>query len=85
MGKFTGRCRLGQLRQVLSPKRRNNANYGEGIHRSLTSQPEAKYEDITESQALDLCIQRGVTNGKGLGLGLFATSQFILKNSGGLL
>lgn len=60
-------------------------DYGEGIHKSLTSQPETKYKDITESEALDLCIQRGVTNGKGLGFGLFATSQFILKNSGELL
>jgi len=60
-------------------------DYGEGIHHSLTSQPENKYKDITERQALELCIQRGVTNGKGLGFGLFATSQFILKNSGELL
>lgn len=60
-------------------------DYGAGIHHSLTSQPGTKYPDLTESEALDLCIKRGVTNGKGLGFGLFATSQFILKNSGELL
>jgi hypothetical protein len=60
-------------------------DYGEGIHHSLTHQDGSKYKDASEAEALDLCIQRGVTNGKGLGFGLFATSQFILKNGGDLL
>jgi hypothetical protein len=60
-------------------------DYGQGIHHSLTTQPDTKYKDVSEPEALDLCIQRGVTNGKGLGFGLFATSQFILKNLGDLL
>ncbi len=60
-------------------------DYGQGIHSSLSSHPGTKYTGITEEKALDLCIQRGVTNGEGLGFGLFATSQFILKNSGRLL
>jgi hypothetical protein len=58
---------------------------GLGIHHSLTHHPETKYKDVSEREALNLCIQRGVTNGEGLGFGLFATSQFILKNNGDLL
>jgi hypothetical protein len=60
-------------------------DFGQGIHASLTNQPDAKYKGLSEEEALNLCIQRGVTNGKGLGFGLFATSQFILKNYGDLL
>lgn len=60
-------------------------DHGHGIHHSLTHHPKTKYINVTEPQALDLCIQRGVTNGDGLGFGLFATSQFILKNKGDLL
>lgn len=58
---------------------------GNGIHHSLTSNPKSKFKDVSEQEALDLCIQRGVTNGEGLGFGLFASSQFILKNTGDLL
>lgn len=58
---------------------------GNGIHRSLTTNPKTKYPDISEDDALRLCIQRGVTNGEGLGFGLFATSEFIKKNQGDLL
>jgi hypothetical protein len=60
-------------------------DYGAGIHYSLTNQLGSKYKDVSEAEALDLCIRRGVTNGEGLGFGLFATSEFILKNSGELL
>lgn len=60
-------------------------DHGRGIHHSLTQNPESKYKEVTEPEALDLCIQRGVTNGSGLGFGLYATSQFILKNKGDLL
>jgi hypothetical protein len=58
---------------------------GNGIHHSLTTHPNSRYQGVSEAEALDLCIQRGVTNGEGLGFGLFATSQFILKNNGDLL
>lgn len=58
---------------------------GDGIHHSLTSNPKSRYKEVSEAEALDLCIQRGVTNGEGLGFGLFASSQFILKNTGDLL
>jgi len=56
---------------------------GIGIHESLTKN--TKYEPIDEAKAIELCVQRGVTNGKGLGFGLYATSQFILHNQGDLL
>ncbi len=58
---------------------------GDGIHRSLTTNPKSKYPNITEQEALNLCIQRGVTNGEGFGFGLFVTSQFIKENGGELL
>lgn len=58
---------------------------GQGIHNSLTGNPKSKYYGLAEYEALDLCIQRGVTNGEGLGFGLFATSQFILHNKGSLM
>ncbi len=60
-------------------------DYGNGIHHSLTRNPKSKYRDVSESRAMELCIQRGVTNGEGLGFGLYATSQFTLKNRGDLL
>ncbi|WP_069661360.1 ATP-binding protein [Arcticibacter eurypsychrophilus] len=58
---------------------------GDGIHHSLTTNPKSKFKEVSEVEALDICIQRGVTNGEGLGFGLFASSQFILKNTGDLL
>jgi len=58
---------------------------GIGIHDALTKNPQSKYQHLSEVEALKECIERGVTNGKGLGFGLFATAQFILKNKGHLL
>lgn len=59
------------------------ADTGQGILKALQSNP--KYANITESDALNLCIQRGVTAGKGLGFGLFATSEFIRLNQGDIM
>ncbi len=58
---------------------------GMGIHQALTNNLQSKYHNVSEKEALELCIQRGVTNGNGLGFGLYATSQFMLKNKGHLL
>jgi anti-sigma regulatory factor (Ser/Thr protein kinase) len=58
---------------------------GIGIHAALTKNPLSKYKHLSEIESLKECIERGVTNGKGLGFGLFATAQFILKNKGHLL
>ena len=56
---------------------------GKGIHQSLSAN--AKYANIDEKNALGLSIERGVTDGEGLGFGLYATSQFILHNQGDML
>jgi hypothetical protein len=58
---------------------------GIGIHKSLISEPDSKYIDISESEALKLCIQKNVTNGKGMGFGLFVSSEFIKENGGEML
>lgn len=55
---------------------------GVGIHEALTKSERSKYKDLTEEEALNKCIERGVTNGEGLGFGLFATSEFIRLNKG---
>ena len=58
---------------------------GIGIHSSLASTPDSKYKDISEQDALEKCIWQNVTNGKGMGFGLYATSQFIKENKGEML
>ncbi len=55
---------------------------GKGIHESLIENP--IYRNLTPEQALECCIKEKVTNGKGMGYGLFHTSQFILANGGEL-
>ena len=45
---------------------------GMGIQRSLSAEP--KYNNITESEALRVCIEDSVTDGKGMGFGLYSTS-----------
>jgi anti-sigma regulatory factor (Ser/Thr protein kinase) len=54
-------------------------DFGMGIHRSLNQK-----HDFTEEEALVKCIESGVTNGKGQGHGLYATSSFIKLNKGWL-
>lgn len=58
---------------------------GVGIHKALSSSPNSKYRSVSEEEALALCIQNGVTNGEGLGFGLFASSEFIKKNGGEMI
>lgn len=53
------------------------ADYGIGIHKSLNS----RY-NFSEEESLLKCIEEGVTNGKGQGHGLFATSTFVKLNKG---
>lgn len=52
-------------------------DFGIGINEALKS----KY-DFSEQEAIQNCIQKGITNGKGQGHGLFATSEFIKLNKG---
>ena len=58
---------------------------GVGVLSSLQSSGRQEFLDISEPQALEMSIQRGVTSGKGLGFGLYATSQFITRNQGDML
>ena len=48
---------------------------GIGIHRSLTENKE--YHDISEAEALAKCMQDRVTDGKGMGFGLYSTACLI--------
>src|SRR5699024_4869219 len=58
---------------------------GVGVREALRNGEREEYRNIDEAQALRLCVQRGVTNGHGLGFGLYATSQFIQLNRGRML
>lgn len=53
------------------------ADDGVGIRESLASNE--KYRDISEAEALQKCLQDAVTDGKGMGFGLYATSRMIDK------
>lgn len=51
------------------------ADDGMGIRASLAENE--KYRDITEAEALKLCLQDKITDGKGLGFGLYTTSRLV--------
>lgn len=51
------------------------ADDGMGIRASLAENE--KYRDITEQDALVLCLQDSITDGKGMGFGLFTTSRLM--------
>ena len=55
------------------------ADDGIGIRESLSENN--KYQYITEDEALRICLQDSVTDGKGMGFGLYATSR-LMKNVG---
>lgn len=55
------------------------ADDGIGIQQSLSQYP--KYADISEDEALKVCIEDSVTDGKGMGFGLYSTS-LLAKNVG---
>ncbi len=54
-------------------------DHGMGIHESLKG-----VYNYDEDQAITKCIEEGVTNGKGQGHGLYATSNFVRLNQGWL-
>jgi hypothetical protein len=58
---------------------------GVGIHTTLTSPPESQFKNMDEKDALSRCVEYGVTNGGGLGFGLYATSEFIKHNNGEMI
>lgn len=55
------------------------ADDGMGIRESLAQNE--KYKNVSEAEALTICLQDSVTDGKGMGFGLYATSRLI-KNAG---
>ncbi len=55
------------------------ADDGIGIQRSLAVNP--TYANLTEEEAVRSCIEDRVTDGKGMGFGLYSTSRLI-KNAG---
>ncbi len=55
------------------------ADDGMGIRQSLAENE--KFHDITESDAIRMCIEDSVTDGKGMGFGLYATSR-LMKDAG---
>lgn len=55
------------------------ADDGIGIRQSLSQN--AQYRDITEREALQMCLEDSVTDGKGMGFGLYATSR-LMKDVG---
>ena len=57
------------------------ADDGIGVHTSLTENEKYKY--ISEPEALKICIEDTITDGKGMGFGLFSAS--LLNNQAGLL
>lgn len=48
---------------------------GMGIRASLAEND--KYSNITEAEALNLCLQDSISDGKGMGFGLFTTARLI--------
>ena len=51
------------------------ADDGMGIRASLAGNSE--YRNITEAEALKLCLQDSITDGKGMGFGLYTTSRLV--------
>ena len=51
------------------------ADDGMGIKASLSENE--KYKDITEPKALQMCLEDKITDGKGLGFGLYTTSRLV--------
>ena len=51
------------------------ADDGMGIRQSLTENE--KYKDIAEPEALKLCLEDTITDGKGMGFGLYTTSRLV--------
>ena len=51
------------------------ADDGQGIRTSLAEN--VKYANLSEPEALELCIRDSVTDGKGMGFGLYSTSLLV--------
>ena len=51
------------------------ADDGMGIRASLAENE--KYQHVSEPEALELCLQDRITDGKGMGFGLYTTSRLV--------
>ena len=51
------------------------ADDGMGIRASLSENE--KYREISEAEALEMCLEDKITDGKGLGFGLYTTSRLV--------
>ena len=51
------------------------ADDGKGIRASLSENE--KYKDVTEQEALRLCLEDTITDGKGMGFGLYTISRLV--------
>ena len=51
------------------------ADDGMGVQASLSENE--KYKDISEAEALKMCLEDKITDGKGLGFGLYTTSRLV--------
>ncbi|WP_028904277.1 ATP-binding protein [Prevotella sp. P6B4] len=51
------------------------ADDGMGIRASLAENE--KYQNISEAEALKLCLEDSITDGKGMGFGLYTTSRLV--------
>ena len=51
------------------------ADDGKGIRASLSENE--KYKDVTEQEALSLCLKDTITDGKGMGFGLYTISRLV--------
>ncbi len=69
---------FGWVAAQVFPKRREIrlviCDNGVGVLESLRSSGREAFFAISEPEALEMSLQRGITNGKGLGFGLYATS-----------
>ena len=61
------------------------ADSGIGIHSALTSYPGSIYSELNEKEAVLYSVNKGVTNGVGMGFGLWATAELIKENRGQLI
>lgn len=61
------------------------ADTGQGIHKALTSHPNSKFQHLSQKEAVEKSIIRGVTNSTGRGFGLWATSTLVKENGGILI
>ncbi len=84
----SGECGTGYISAQNFPNKKEIriciVDTGMGIYNSLTSSPNSLYQDITEEEAMIKCVEANVTNGSGMGNGLYHTTQFIKANGGDL-